>query len=361
MSTQSIIGFDSAWANTVPGSICAQVFSDGVPTKFYAPQLVRFHEAAELIEHLTETSDYLLIGLDQPTLVPNYSGIRPVERVAGSIVSALKGGVQPANRSKAEMFGPSAPIWSFLDRLNARENPPAARAAQSGQYVIEVFPALALPALIPEIWSQRRAAKYNPQVRKSFQPADWLLVTEGIAAHLIQAGLTDAAAVATTLAAHPNPRKHDQDHIDALISMLIAWIWRNRPCEDSAVIGDGHHGYMVTPVSAETRHILQTSAMKRAVPFNAEWPNDVERTIDDTKIEPPILAPTKQRDSYTEKPIARDRSGKSCPVCGHIFSGKGWGGIDAHWKSQHEHIMPYHKAWPIIRQGGMPSATDSTN
>ena len=51
----------------------------------------------------------------------------------------------------------------------------------------------------------------------------------------------------------------------------------------------------------------------------------------------------------------RNDSRKICPECGHQFLGKGWGGIDAHWKSHHEHIMPYSEAWPLIRAGCKPS------
>jgi hypothetical protein len=40
-----------------------------------------------------------------------------------------------------------------------------------------------------------------------------------------------------------------------------------------------------------------------------------------------------------------------CPECGHVFQGDGWDGIDAHWKSKHEYVMPYSEAWPLI-QGG---------
>lgn len=36
---------------------------------------------------------------------------------------------------------------------------------------------------------------------------------------------------------------------------------------------------------------------------------------------------------------------KRCPECGHNFQGKGWDGIDAHWKSRHESIMPYKTFW----------------
>jgi hypothetical protein len=52
----------------------------------------------------------------------------------------------------------------------------------------------------------------------------------------------------------------------------------------------------------------------------------------------------------------RHSHAKSCPECGHQFKGLGWGGIDAHWKAQHEEIMPYAEAWPLIKQGIIPSA-----
>jgi hypothetical protein len=44
------------------------------------------------------------------------------------------------------MFGDDAPIWRFLKRLGAMEDPELSRTAQSGLFMIEVFPALALAA-----------------------------------------------------------------------------------------------------------------------------------------------------------------------------------------------------------------------
>jgi hypothetical protein len=40
-----------------------------------------------------------------------------------------------------------------------------------------------------------------------------------------------------------------------------------------------------------------------------------------------------------------------CPECGHQFRGNGFDGIDAHWRAEHESIMPYKDAWPLIRSG----------
>ena len=42
---------------------------------------------------------------------------------------------------------------------------------------------------------------------------------------------------------------------------------------------------------------------------------------------------------------------KICPECNHIFQGNGWDGIDAHWRANHDNIMPYDRAWPLIEAG----------
>jgi hypothetical protein len=34
-----------------------------------------------------------------------------------------------------------------------------------------------------------------------------------------------------------------------------------------------------------------------------------------------------------------------CPLCGLMFSGNGWDGIDGHWRARHEHVMPYETFW----------------
>lgn len=39
---------------------------------------------------------------------------------------------------------------------------------------------------------------------------------------------------------------------------------------------------------------------------------------------------------------------KVCPECGYIFSGKGWDGIDTHWRAHHENIMSYENAWKLL-------------
>lgn len=203
--------------------------------------------------------------------------MRPVERVAHSFLCILKSAAQPAYRGKEALFGAYAPIWSFLERLKARENPPAARTMTHGLHLIEVFPALALPALEPSIMERKRAARYNPEKRTNFSLDDWKLVASAVGRHADTLGLAPLSQWAGEHAALAKPGKRDQDCLDAAICLLIALQWRRAPCDRLTVIGDGRTGYMVTAVSPDTREILERAAKRKNVPVDAPWPPDAER------------------------------------------------------------------------------------
>ena len=168
------------------------------------------------------------------------------------------------------MFGSNAPIWRFLQGLQSFENPPVARTSKYGLHVLEVFPALALPALEPEILQRRRAARYNP-IRKTFSRDDWRLVATCLCRRADTWGMAPLSRWAGRQADLAVPTKYDQDRIDAAICLIVALEWRNSPRDRVAVIGDGHRGYMVTPVSAETREVLERAAIASGVPFDADW------------------------------------------------------------------------------------------
>ena len=273
---EAFVGFDSAWTDRDPGGIAWATFEQDRLLALPAPEPVRFEDAARIIERLRDECPYVLVAVDQPTQVPNETGMRPVERVAASL---LRGGVQPANRGKRdrvkrEMFGPDAPIWKFLDRIGARENPPAARTATRGLHLMEVFPALALPALEPEIMKrERRRACYNPN--KKFSLSDWRLVASTVQRHAGALRLAPLSGWAGEVARLAAPTKRDQDRLDAAVCLLVALYWRRAPRNRSVVIGDSRTGYMVTPVSPASREILERVADEKHVPIDGPWPRDV--------------------------------------------------------------------------------------
>ena len=142
----TFVGFDSAWTDnpTLPGAICSVVYDGRRFGDF--KELVRFGQALDFVREIHGLGQLTLVAIDQPTIVPNQSSMRPAERVGASVISWLGGGVQPANRARVRMFDDGAPIWSFLRDMGATEDPERGRSAAVGLYVMEVFPALALPA-----------------------------------------------------------------------------------------------------------------------------------------------------------------------------------------------------------------------
>jgi predicted RNase H-like nuclease len=270
-----LIGFDSAWTDNLknPGAITACVLDGSPHSTFIPPHLATFGEALQFILKLTAEADYTLIAIDQPTVVPNHDSCRPVDRVAGSLISTLGGGVQPARRggSGASMFGDNAPIWRFLATLNAIQNPIQARKAITGCYVVEVFPALALPAIVPALWNRGRGAKYNPANRKKFDPNDWSIVASGVAAFAHNLASPDLADWLDGESSRKNLRKADQDKLDAAICLAIAISWRYGAERETLLIGDERTGYMATITSAQSRAFLVKAAEKRGVAIDRLW------------------------------------------------------------------------------------------
>ena len=158
------VGFDSAWADKPngPGAICSIALLGDRFSDFSPPELVGFGAALTYINRLRRPDAATLVALDQPTIVPNATGMRPVEKTVASLISWLGGGVQPANRGKAMFFGDEAPIWRFLEKLEAIEDPEAARVAAHGEYLMEVFPALALASYSPAFLGYRKGPRYSP-------------------------------------------------------------------------------------------------------------------------------------------------------------------------------------------------------
>ena len=257
----SFIGFDSAWTDSAkaPGAICAVHVADRAV--FVPPVLARFGQALDFVLRHASSDGVTLIGIDQPTVVPNETGSRPVDRVAASVMSWLGGAVQPAFRGRRGMFCDAAPIWSFLAALDAVEDPERARIADRGVFVMEVYPTLALATLHATSGQRRGGAKYNP-VNRLFRPDDWIAVSQAAAREARSLSCEGMAAWCERCAALPHPRKADQDRLDAVLCALIAMRWRLGSRAASVLVGDTRTGYMVAPASSSVR-IRLVAAVER--------------------------------------------------------------------------------------------------
>ena len=263
----NLVGFDSAWADNPgrPGAICAVRLADGVPERFDVPRQADFAAARTFIGERHRPGDLTLVAIDQPTIVPNMNGARPVDRAVASLMSFSGGGIQPAYRSKATMFGDGAPIWRFLADLGFTDDPEAACRATSGGFVMEAFPALAVLGLNPSFTAAPRCGpRYNPG-RPTFLLAAWIDVCAVVAGELRRLGLSGPAAWCDALAIDRKPSKREQDRLDAAICLLIAARWRFER-GSCLMIGDLTHGYIVASVSPPTRERLCRAAASGAVP-----------------------------------------------------------------------------------------------
>src|ERR1035441_5705020 len=170
--TTLLIGFDSAWTAHKSGAIVGVIHSDDAKlAEFGPPQAVNFLQAGELIT--TWQAEFkphsTLVLIDQPTIVPNATGQRPVEHIVSSAVSLRRGGMQPANTSRDGMFCASAPVWRFLSRCGGAAANPLVSVADTRVY--ETYPVLAMIAmgwLMEDSRPAGRLPKYNPARRKTF-------------------------------------------------------------------------------------------------------------------------------------------------------------------------------------------------
>jgi len=267
-----LVGFDSAWTRAKIGAIVgALVDENGVVCELGLPRLVHYADAADVIfdwqNEYAPTSTLVL--LDQPTIVVNDIGQRPVEQIVCSAVSRRRGGMQPANRGRNDMFGTDAPVWEFLSRFGGATDPFGARTSTQ---VLETYPVLAMISLgwtLPD--SERaagRLAKYNPGRRKTFAIADWAHVCRAAAANLLAERLIELATWLDLAACNAKPTKSDQDRLDACICLIVALHAAQRG--DSLFVGNRATGYIVVPDSEALRAELTTRCRELAAD-PSEW------------------------------------------------------------------------------------------
>ena len=269
MCATTIVGFDSAWIDNpkAPGAVCGLQHREA-GWNLIEPELASFAAALAFTRRMQAECDLCLVALDQPTIVPNMTSCRPVDRVAGALISWLGGGVQPANRSKVGMFDDDAPVWRFKGELGALEDPERARSSTQGLFLIEVFPAIALPTLEVAYFGRKLGPRYNPERRKTFKLEYWQGVLGAVARFAASEGLAGVASWAEHAGMLERPRKADQDKLDAILCALVGYQWLMKSRSDSIMIGDLQQGYMIAPASAEVRARLSAAALARRVPVD---------------------------------------------------------------------------------------------
>ncbi|MFN2315799.1 MAG: DUF429 domain-containing protein [Gemmatimonadales bacterium] len=269
--TTLLVGFDSAWTAKNAGAVVGVLRgAGGELTELGLPVTADFSEAAIRIGDWKE--EYkparTLVMLDQPTIVPNTNGQRPVENLVGSPVSRRYGGVQPAHRGRLDMFGDGAPVWPFMKTFGGAHDP---RRPLPESVVLETYPVLAMIALEWVQLDKRqtgRLPKYNPGRKKTFSLADWQFVCASTAEALRSRQLTGCSTWLDDAGQLSKPGKAAQDKLDALVCLLVALhLAEGSEC---LMIGDVLSGYMVVPDSDPLRQELTERCLRtKRVP--EEW------------------------------------------------------------------------------------------
>jgi predicted RNase H-like nuclease len=223
--TTLLVGFDSAWTPTNSGALVGAIRLNDVTLQgLGTPQIVDFREAEVVIlkwqaGHVPTAT---IVLLDQPTIVTDAAGQRPVENIVGSPVSLRYGGMKPANTAREEMFGKKAPVWPFLTRFGGPADP---LEPISDTCVFETYPVLAMIALGWMLLDPRvagRLPKYNPERKKTFSISDWQFVCRLASGAFRDCGLMDIVQWINHAARNPSPQKSDQDAHDACVCLLVA-------------------------------------------------------------------------------------------------------------------------------------------
>ena len=250
--TTLLVGFDSAWTPTNSGALLGVLQrDDGTFHELGPPLIVNYRQADSVILRwqAEQAPTTTIVLLDQPTIVKNAVGQRPVENIVGSAVSLRYGGMQPANTSREEMFGKEAPIWRFLTQFGGAANPLEPVAADTR--VIETYPVLAMIALLwmlPDKRAAGRLPKDNPTRKKTFAISDWRHVCGLTSSAFRGHGLTGIAYWIDDAARKTSPHKNDQDGLDACLCLLVALHLAER--KDCLMVGDQQTGYIVVPYGA---------------------------------------------------------------------------------------------------------------
>lgn len=250
MASHLLVGFDSAWTRRKSGALVGAIRGPcGGWSELGLPREADFPTATEIIRgwQAELKPDRVVVMLDQPTIVENEAGQRPVENLVASPVSRAYGGVQPANLGRSDMFGSDAPVWDFLTEFGGPANllePP------QKEWVIETYPALTLLSLgwaVPDTSRGFRLPKYNPARRKTFRLEDWVHVCKVLRKDLWSSGLLRIADWLRSQGSSEKPSKADQDGIDACLCLAVGIrLLEGGRC---LVVGDNQSGYILVPWS----------------------------------------------------------------------------------------------------------------
>lgn len=246
-------GFDSAWGGKAPGAMCDLREVDGALEFVGPPRRLSWDQAIRRVDEWAAWDDHV-VAIDQSLVVPNITGMRPVERkLASALMHPFRCGAHASNTGNARCFGRDAGIWRFADALaerGYRQEPMAVARAERGRFFFECYPHTAFLGLFD--LDRVLRYKHHCRDREAWREALRLvrsLGDPGRAPRLV--------GVEQQVPADWRQTKEHEDLLDAIVTAYVGAYFRAHGTERSLVVGDLATGYMVTPVSARTGAALR--------------------------------------------------------------------------------------------------------
>ncbi|MBI2392020.1 MAG: DUF429 domain-containing protein [Deltaproteobacteria bacterium] len=248
-------GFDSAWGGKAPGAMCDLQEVAGALQFVGAPRRLSWDEAIRRVDDWASWDDHV-VAIDQSLIVPNDTGMRPVERrLQSALMHPFRCGAHASNTGNERCFGSTAGIWRFVDALvrrGYRQEPMAVARAERGRFFFECYPH---PALLG-LFDLDAVLRYK---HRSGDAEAWREALRLVRSLGEPGRAPRLVGVEQQVPADWRHTKEHEDLLDAIVSAYVAAFFRAHGTVRSLMVGDLASGYMVTPVSARTGAALRAA------------------------------------------------------------------------------------------------------
>ena len=234
----TLLGIDLAWGEKNPDGVAILRFPDGILSPPDPSEVSLIHGESALFERIESESrvEFLFIAIDAPTLGPNLTGARPVDRECSRLFRREEAGCHPVNRSLCPR-----PL-QIAEKLERDGFSLSSDLTRNRRLLCEVYPH---PAMI-RFFGLPKTIKYKrgpvAARRKEFSRY------QSLTREFVLREFSDLKDDVELNRLFAEPWKKDvEDQLDAFFSALIAW-WHLRYLGDkSEVLGDEKTGAILLP------------------------------------------------------------------------------------------------------------------
>jgi predicted RNase H-like nuclease len=259
-----VIGVDLAWGTRNRSGLCA--VDDGV----VLDSACLTSDDAIVAWIRRWSADEMLVAFDAPLIVRNRTGRRPCEAIIAAGFAAAHAGPYPANLT---LLRDDVRAWRLARRLRLGVTPAALRRRPL-RAAIEVFPHPALVVFLGRVQRLPYKAKHGRALDVRHAAMDELV------GGLLDLKRADPPLDVTTSPAWPRlaaacqargsgaALKGLEDELDAYVCAYIGVHHLAWSGSRSLTVGDGRHGFIVTPVAACHATRIRARAATLGVPVS---------------------------------------------------------------------------------------------